>query len=440
MSQIRLGNFMKQSTRILVSTLIGVVSLLSGATVASSQSDIPTAEMLDAMFPVLRHKQSPPLPLQISLTRATDRAKNPSCGLVPLNLVETKGNDTHTFKLLGAPESEQNAQPTVLLISLQRLTVDADGSRRTYHPEDPFGRGVCDRRTAPGRPENSVCALDNLGNAGIRVFEGAQRIPLFRKAGGNIEPNPDFANVWARVWAEIADRQPHWVDLNALFGQDAPSDIRLYYSKQSNAAAIFDSAIIPFKDGVPCQHEAGARHEYFVAATTPVPNVKSDPKQDACSTSSYLDSTQVPFFVLPGGVFQYLHVGDVVVAIAKVNDADRLVFGVVGDTGPNNQIGEGSILFARKLRRTDAEPKNSVDLGNLDIKVQNSIGMISSLAILVLGGTAKDVGGNYSAENIEKVGGALLTKWTNTLPGRLRTCADAATANPLDGFEGTGPN
>jgi hypothetical protein len=72
--------------------------------------------------------------------------------------------------------------------------------------------------------------------------------------------------------------------------------------------------------------------------------------------------------------------------------------------------------------------------------VQNDSGVVSSLSILVLGGTAKDVGGDYSAKNIERVGRTLLTNWTGDLTGRLRSCSDAATANPLDGFEESPPN
>lgn len=431
-----------RSTRILTTMFVCLTSLLFFPTVSKSQSDVPRPEMLDAIFPVLRHILPPPPPLKVSLVRPTEQPEKSACGLVPLNLVETRGRDTSIFKILGTPASEQTNQPVEFLIKLQRLTVDADGSPRAYHPEDPFGRGVCDRSPTHGQATGNICALDNLGNAGIRLFQGSQRITLYSKAGADqhSEPNPDFTSVWGTLWAQIAKRQPQWVDLDALFGNAAPSNLRLYYSKDSNAAVIFDTDIIPFKDSYPCQSGAGSGHGYFVAATAPLPKAKSDLKQDACSAASYLDPSRVPFFVLPGGVFQNLHVGDVAVAIAKVNDADRLVFGMVGDIGPEDQIGEGSILLARELLGTVPEPKNSIDLGNLDIKVQNTSSAVSSLAILVLGGTAKYLAGNYTAKNIEKVGQTLLSKWANDLPDRLEVCADAATANPLNGFQQPGPN
>ena len=252
------------------------------------------------------------------------------------------------------------------------------------------------------------------------------------------EPNPVFKEVWSSLWPQIASRKDQWIDLRAIFGKQAPTHQHLYYSPQEDAAVVFNSNIIPFDGSFPCQH-GGKASEYFVAATTPHAAVPEQ-KRDACSTATFLDSTQVPFFVLPGGVFGQLKVGDVAIGWSLIDGTERLVYGVVGDTGPEDQIGEGSILFTRRLRGVTEEPRNAGDVEGLDIKVEEHSGGITSLAVLVLGGTARDVGTDFSNRNIERVAKLAFAKWASGRQDRLRSCVNAAPPNPLQGTETTAPN
>lgn len=405
-----------------------------------SRSDAPPPEMLDAIFPVLRGKKMPSEPLEIRFDRKPEVPVDPTCDLKAIDLVESRGAEVHTFRLLGEPVSDSDDQPAAMLIRLKRMTVNADGSRRAYHPNDPFGLGICQKPIKGSATQ--ACALDYLSNAEIQVYQGDRRVPQFHAGGpGHTrEPNPAFATTWGSLWSEIAARKNNWVDLGALFGNNAPEETRLYYSKETNSAVTFDTAIIPFKDGYPCQHSGGDLREYFVAATKPHPAPPPGPKDDECRTAHYLDSMQIPFFVLPGGVFKHMTIGDVAVGLAVTGKTERLVFGVVGDAGPRDQIGEGSIQFVRKLRGSLEEPKNSDDTGKLDIAVATEPDAINALSVLVIGGTAKALGVDYSRQNIEKIGRTALTKWLANKPKRLQACTNAAAPNPLDGFEGVPPN
>jgi hypothetical protein len=316
--------------------------------------------------------------------------------------------------------------------------VNVDGSRRAYHPDDPFGRGLCER--PPDGPASQACALDYLSNAEIHLYENAKRIPQFQAdAQGRPEPNPAFATAWGSLWADIAARRDRWVDLPALLGAKAPDSTRLYYSKDTDRAVTFDTDIIPFRDGYPCQH-GNDRHGFFVAATKAHPATPPGPGDDACRTAAYLDSVQIPFFVLPGGVFDHLTIGDVAIGIAVSGETERLVFGIVGDIGPPGQIGEGSIHFVSNLRGSTDALKNSLDTGKLDITVDAKSGDINALGVLVLGGTAAALGLDYSRENIEAVASHALQAWQAGKPRRLQACARAATPNPLEGSEGSPPN
>src|SRR5262249_23950045 len=153
----------------------------------------------------------------------------------------------------------------------------------------------------------------------------------------------------------IVARKDSWVDLHPFFGPRTPEDTHLYYSKQTDRAVTFDAAIIPFKGNFPCQHK-DSPSEYFVAATTNRETATSS--EDACSTADYLDPMQVPFIVLPGA-FKELKIGDIAIGLAVIDGTERVVFGVVGDRGPAQQIGEASIAFAQKLRRTSDVIKNT---------------------------------------------------------------------------------
>jgi hypothetical protein len=404
-----------------------------GCGVASpARSDPPPPEMLDTIFPVLRGKKPAREPLKIDFVQDPGMTTDALCGLKTIDLVESRGTEVRTFKLLGEPAADN--QPTTLLIRLRRMTVNADGSERAYHPDDPFGRGSCEK---PAKGQASkACALDYLSNAEIHVYENAKRILQFNEAEQERPPvpNPAFAAAWGSLWADIAARTDRWVDLGALFGPKAPDETKLYYSKDTDRAVTFDTDIIPFKDGYPCQY-ADNRHEFFVAATKAHPAPPPGPKDDACRTAGYLNSGQIPFFVLPGGVFTHLTIGDVAIGMAVSGQTERLVYGVVGDVGPRDQIGEGSIQFVRQVRGSTDEPKNSLDTGRLDIKIDTTPGSINALSILVLGGTAKALGFDYSRQNIEKIGRQALQSWQANRPKRLQTCANAVVPNPLEGFE-----
>jgi hypothetical protein len=113
------------------------------------------------------------------------------------------------------------------------------------------------------------------------------------------------------------------------------------------------------------------------------------------------------------------------------------VFGIVGDTGPTGQIGEGSVAFVNKLLGLSHQPMNSSAVNRLDIdleKPEPEYREIGALAVLVLGNTSQLLNGNYSQANIEQTGKRALAKWSGSNGlDRFLACVGGATANSLKG-------
>src|SRR5262249_20326869 len=157
------------------------------------------------------------------------------------------------------------------------------------------------------------------------------------------------AEEWTNVWPRIRDRELKPIDLAARFGAAVPRGLYMFYAKDRELSVVMSREIIEVdRDGYPCRHGAESRYPgYFVAATTL--SQRGAPRPDGCAPAQYLDAEQTPFFVLPGPTFGHIAVGDIVVGRFVLGTQKRIAYGVVGDTGPFDQIGEASIAFNQTL-------------------------------------------------------------------------------------------
>ncbi len=250
----------------------------------------------------------------------------------------------------------------------------------------------------------------------------------------------EFIAKWQTLWSAISQRKIQQVDLKLIFGKEAPEALKLFHmqelGQESGIAVLFDSNIIPFDkeiSGYPCQHGKDDRNEYFVAATAPNPYRKRSSER-SCSTRTYLESTEVPFVVIPGGMFEQIHVGDLAIAYLRTDKGDRKIFAIVGDIGPPDQFGEASINLLMRARKQTDVPMNGKETNKLDLSIPNN--SIKVLSLLLVGRTGEKIL-NYTPAAITKVGERELAKWSGNIPSfdRLRACAEAAPQNPQEGFE-----
>jgi hypothetical protein len=394
--------------------------------------DAPSPQLLDALIPQLQKK----LPaMEISFQAGA--AANGTCAMQQVDMTMLRGSEQRTFSVLIDPQQGPPISPKQVLARINRLTVDADGGAKAYHPDDPYGQGTCDRASGPnGQAELSgVCALDEISNGGIRLFVGSTRItradPNSQTSGNQV----DLALEWRNVWPLIRDRKLKSFSLRDLAGPQAPADYYLFYWKERDLTVFFDRNNIPStRDGYPCVRGQESRYPgYFVSATTLTQQGAA--RADGCAPERYIDAEQVPYFVLPGRAFGHVNVGDVIVGYIKLGALERLVFGIAADTGPFDQFGEGSIAFNQQLLGRSELPSNIKSLYALDINLEELAAKKdseASLAVLVLGGTKHLFKGNYSPANVENIGRQEFARWSGgdaTSTARLNACVALAKTN-----------
>src|ERR1700749_1738267 len=145
---------------------------------------------------MVRQITGKPVPTAITFDRRSG-ASGGVFGLQSAQMNLTRNGSTgRGISVLVADVAGSDA-PKVFFATLSRVAVDADGSGRAYHPEDPLGSGVCQRTTGPdGKPGLSgICALDPFSSGGAYVFSGTQKMS-----------KDAFVSNWLSMWPKIRNR------------------------------------------------------------------------------------------------------------------------------------------------------------------------------------------------------------------------------------------
>jgi hypothetical protein len=355
-----------------------------------------------------------------------DPAMSPSCRMNAAAMKVSRGTDSKSFPVLidnrGGPSGVRQ-----MFAKLGRISVDADGAGRAYHAEDPFG----DCSPSPDQPSRRICALDNFSDAGMRLFLGAARLKRADPKSQTADA-PAFLPNWRELWPLIRDQKLVPLPLKSIAAPERPRDFNLIHWKERNLTFAFNTKIVPAThNGYPCRFGQESEYSgYFISATT---FKKASPtRADGCKPAQYLDSEKVPFLVVPTEKFGGIGLGDIAIGFLKTPAGLHIAYGIAGDTGPYDHFGEGSIAFNKALlderrRIEDAGDVDSLDIDLAEPRRQHLEG--ASLAVLVLGGTRRLLGGDYSEANIRKVGEVQLKRWSAAVPGsegRLNACLDAA--------------
>jgi hypothetical protein len=329
--------------------------------------------------------------------KSTSAGTSSACMMRPFDMQMMRGgNLVRSYSvLLNGDATDNDAKPKEFLAVLSRITIDADGSTRAYHPEDPDGRGICEpERRGDGRVHmKGICALDKFSSAGLRLFRNTTMIE-----------KDDLVRDWATIWPHIRDRKLKPVELHAVAGSHVPRHFYLFYLPDQKLTAVFrENIITKDADGYPCRHGPESDYPgYFVAATTL--NHIAPWRTDGCSPARFIDSETVPFAVLPRGGFGDVRIGDVMVARLIRGGEDRLVYGLIADAGPAHRLGEGSIALNGALLGKVGPVRSLKETWSLDISS-------GKVAMLVFGGTRDLLNGNYSRQNVEAVARREFQRW-----------------------------
>jgi hypothetical protein len=354
-----------------------------------------------------------------------DPAKSPSCRMNAAAMKVSRGTDSKSFPVLIDNHGDASGVRQ-MFARLGRISVDADGAGRAYHADDPFG----DCSASPDQLPRRICALDNFSDAGMRLFLGAARLKHADPKSQATEA-PAFLPNWRDLWPLIRDRKLVPLPLKSIGAPEGPRDFNLIHWRERNLTFAFNTKIVPAtRQGYPCRYGQESEYPgYFISATTF--KKASRTRADGCKPTQYLDAEKVPFLVVPTEKFGGLQLGDIAIGFLKTPTRLHIAYGIAGDTGPYDHFGEGSIAFNQALLDQHRRIENAKDVDSLDIDLAEPARLHvegASLAVLVLGGTKKLLGGDYSEANIRKVGEAQFKRWGAAVSGgedRLNACFDA---------------
>ncbi|MGH8583565.1 MAG: hypothetical protein ACREWG_12440 [Gammaproteobacteria bacterium] len=197
------------------------------------------------------------------------------------------------------------------LLFITSLKVNTDGTKISYHQDDPTGRR-CETN-----PSARPCAINNIRNAYRDHKKPISDFTAIRDSG---YPNP-------KTWQVL---NPDIIEKNANTGK-------------------------------PCITLEG----YLVSMTADFAVAGSGRRVGDCDQSKWIDALTAPAIVLPkDSEFRSFGVGkrSLVVAVSH-SPANRTVFGIVGDIGPAKEIGEANVAMNRELNGlpADDQPKHRQD-------------------------------------------------------------------------------
>lgn len=396
-------------------------------TTPAMAQDLPPRGVIEKIIPQLQE----PLRAARIVFRPKASKTGALCAMQNFEMaLEREGKDKpNQYSVLLNPQPGTPAVPRQMLAVIHRLAVDADGAERAYHPEDVYGKGTCTRKKDSRGREilSGTCALDSFVSSGIRIFDGAERV-RFPSPAKQPKESAEVVARWKEFWALIRDHKLPSIDFQKIAGPLGPDGYRMFYWKEQKLAAFFKAAIIPqTKDGYPCLRGRESRYPgYFITATTLTQ--QSHVRPDGCAPTRYIDSLEIPFFVLPGGSIGTAQMGDIVIGFYKTGNTERIAFGIAADAGPIEQFGEGSVAFNQILLGQTKKPVINIDdVNSFHISSERLKKDKAALAILVLGGTKQRLNGDYSRANIDRVGHAELARWNGggaNMTTRLNACLE----------------
>jgi hypothetical protein len=218
----------------------------------------------------------------------------------------------------------QNTANKNLILFKTNLQVNTDGIPVSYHPFDLRG--------------DSIAINTILNGAAIYRLKDNIRIS-----------NPKKPNNFSER-EKIKMREEAF----SVFEKFRDSN----YEKDPEGYRInWRNVLIADSTGKPCIFKTGKYKGYFASATA-LKNELTGYKGE-CDCNNQVNPFEIPALVLAGGqniVSEYgAKLGDLVVAYNLTNQ--HIVYAIIGDTGPEGNLGEGSVILNMKLLGKTVYPK-----------------------------------------------------------------------------------
>ncbi|HVI49264.1 MAG TPA: hypothetical protein VM802_30645 [Chitinophaga sp.] len=231
----------------------------------------------------------------------------------------------------------ENGQTSKLILFRSNLQVNTDGIPISYHPYDLRGDSI---------------ALNTILNG----------VAIYRKSDNVRISNPKEPN-------KFTDREKLEMRKKAYQVFEQWRDSGFDIVQPVGYKIIWANVLIP-RDGKPCIMTSGNYTGYFASATALKNGLTTD--MGECECKNQVDPFVIPALVLAGKHPKYgnspvtvygAKVGDLLVAYNPKNK--KLVYAIVGDTGPEKNLGEGSVILNMKLTEKTKYPKTKKETYDL---------------------------------------------------------------------------
>lgn len=223
---------------------------------------------------------------------------------------------------------QNNSSDAKIILFQTKLAVNTDGAPISYHPFDLSGRK---------KAINSICNAISVRRVSDNAkLKCSKAMPIFEQY-----------------------RDKKWV---------APKGFKIFWGNVLAPTTVN-------KKVVPCVFRTGKFKGYFGSLTS-LKNKLPANKKGECEQLNQLDQRFIPALVMAGGASPLktfgAKQGDLVVAYNPSNKA--AAFAVIGDEGPENNLGEGSVALNMSLLGVATQPTNykqakELDTGNLEIVI-----------------------------------------------------------------------
>jgi hypothetical protein len=220
---------------------------------------------------------------------------------------------------------DSTGQKKIILFQTN-LSVNTDGSPLSYHPQDPLGKTL---------------ALNNICN-GIAVRKGQSKDNLCLKRSTFSEAIGVFEKFRDNNWTVPQGYRITWANVLSTVKENG-------------------------KD-VPCIFKSGEFKGYFGSMTRLKNGLTSE--KGECEINDQINPMTVPALVLVSGQNVVKNfgakVGDLLVAYNP--KTQPFSSAIIGDTGPEHNLGEGSVLLNMKLLGVTVPPTNKTETFKLSIE------------------------------------------------------------------------
>lgn len=230
----------------------------------------------------------------------------------------------------------ENTNSKKLILFESNLNVNTDGVPKSYHPLDLRGDSL---------------AINTILN-GVAIYRKSDNIRI---------SNPKKPNTFSDSEKLEMRREAY-----SIFEKWRDSD---YDLKQPDGYTIIWNNVLISENNKPCVLKEGEYKGYYASAT----KLKNELKENKgeCECNNQVDPFKVPTLVLakkhpkfgdnPVSTFG-AQVGDLLIAYNPKNN--KLVYAIIGDIGPEDNLGEGSVILNMMLTNKNEFPKTRKETYN----------------------------------------------------------------------------